>query len=45
MTYRFQISQQGGGRYAVIDMQTRQTRYVGSLDGARQVQARLMAGR
>lgn len=44
MTYRFQISQQGGGQYAVIDMQTRQTRYVGALDGARQAQARLMAG-
>lgn len=40
---RFQISQQGGGKYAVIDVHTRQIRYVGSLDGARQAQARLMA--
>jgi hypothetical protein len=41
---RFQISQQGGGQYAVIDIRTRQVRYLGSLDGARQAQARLMAG-
>jgi hypothetical protein len=41
----FQISQQGGGQYAVIDARTRQVRFVGSLDGARQAQARLMAGR
>ena len=41
MTYRFQISQQGGGKWAVIDMRTRQVRYVGSLDGARQAQAQL----
>lgn len=40
---RFQISIQGGGKYAVIDTRTGQTRYVGSLDGARQVQARLNA--
>jgi hypothetical protein len=40
---RFQISMQGGGKYAVIDIRTRQVRYVGSLDGARQVQARLLA--
>lgn len=41
---RFQISPQGGGKYAVIDTRTRQTRYVGSLDGARQAQAQLNAG-
>lgn len=40
---RFQISQQGGGRYAVIDVRTGQTRYSGSLDGARQAQAQLNA--
>jgi hypothetical protein len=40
---RFQISMQGGGKYAVIDIRTRQVRYVGSLDGARQAQARLLA--
>lgn len=40
---RFLISQQGGGKYAVIDARTRQTRYIGSLDGARQAQARLNA--
>ena len=40
---RFQISQQGGGKYAVIDIRTRQIRFCGSLDGARQAQARLMA--
>lgn len=40
---RFQISQQGGGQYAVIDIRTRQVRYCGSLDGARQAQARLNA--
>lgn len=40
---RFQISQQGGGKYAVIDIRTRQVRYSGSLDGARQAQARLLA--
>lgn len=39
---RFQISQQGGGKYAVIDITTRQIRYCGSLDGARQAQAQLM---
>lgn len=44
MTYRFQISQQGGGKYAVIDTRTRQIRFVGSIDGARQAQARLMRG-
>lgn len=42
-TMRFQISQQGGGKYAVIDIRTRQIRFCGSLDGARQAQARLMA--
>ena len=41
---RFQISQQGGGQYAVIDVTTRQTRYCGTLEGARQAQAHLMAG-
>lgn len=40
---RFQISQQGGGKYAVIDSRTRQVRYLGTLDGARQAQARLNA--
>jgi hypothetical protein len=40
---RFQISMQGGGKYAVVDTRTRQIRYVGSLDGARQAQARLLA--
>ena len=40
---RFQISQQGGGQYAVIDVTTRQIRFTGSLDGARQAQARLLA--
>lgn len=39
---RFVISQQGGGQYAVVDMQTRQVRYCGSLDGARQAQAQLL---
>lgn len=38
---RFQIDQIGGGQYVVIDVRTRQTRYRGSLDGARQVQAQL----
>lgn len=41
---RYQISMQGGGRYAVIDTRTGQTRYSGSLDGARQAQARLGRG-
>jgi hypothetical protein len=41
---RFLISQQGGGQYAVVDSRTRQVRFVGSLDGARQAQARLLAG-
>lgn len=41
---RFQISQQGGGQYAVIDVTTRQVRFCGSLEGARQAQARLLAG-
>ena len=40
---RFQISMQGGGKYAVIDVRTGQTRYCGSLDGARQAQAQLQA--
>lgn len=43
MTIRFQISMQGGGKYAVIDIRTGQTRYVGTPDGARQAQAQLMA--
>ncbi len=38
---RYQISIQGGGRYVVIDTRTGQTRYSGSLDGARQAQAQL----
>jgi len=38
---RYQISTQGGGQYAVIDVRTGQTRYCGSLDGARQAQAQL----
>lgn len=38
---RFQISIQGDGRYAVIDMRTGQVRYCGSLEGTRQVQAQL----
>ena len=42
---RFQISMQGGGRYAVIDVRTGQTRYSGSLEGARQAQSRLNASR
>jgi hypothetical protein len=44
MTYRFQICPRCGGTYAVIDRQTGQCHYVGTLDGARAVQARLMAG-
>jgi len=40
---RFQISPQGNGQYAVIDVRTGQTRYSGSLDGARQAQASLNA--
>jgi hypothetical protein len=40
---RFVISQQGGGRYSVIDTRTRQVRYTGSLEGARQAQASLLA--
>jgi len=39
---RFQISQQGGGKYSVIDIRTGQIRYTGSLEGARQVQAQLL---
>lgn len=38
---RYQISIQGGGKYAVIDTRTGQIRYTGSLDGARQAQASL----
>jgi hypothetical protein len=38
---RYQISIRGGGQYAVIDTRTGQTRYVGSLEGARQTQAQL----
>lgn len=45
MRTRFQIQVLGNDKYAVIDIATGQTRYVGSLDGARQAQARLMAGR
>lgn len=40
---RFLISPQGGGKYAVVDSATGQTRYCGSLDGARQAQAQLNA--
>lgn len=39
------ISIVGGGRYSVIDQRTGQVRYTGSLDGARQAQAQIMAGR
>jgi len=38
---RFLIDQIGGGQYVVIDRTTGQTRYRGSLDGARQAQAQL----
>jgi hypothetical protein len=38
---RYQISIQSNGRYAVIDVRTGQTRYEGSVDGARQAQAQL----
>lgn len=44
MIHRFQISPQGGGKYAVIDMRTGQVRYCGSIDGARQAQAQLSRG-
>lgn len=40
-TMRYQIDQIGGGQYVVIDVRTGQTRYRGSLDGARQAQAQL----
>lgn len=38
---RFLIDQIGGGQYVVIDRITGQTRYRGSLDGARQAQVQL----
>lgn len=41
---RFQIQVLGNNTYAVIDIATGQERYRGSLDGARQAQAKLMAG-
>jgi hypothetical protein len=41
---RFQLSIQGDGRYAVVDVRSGQIRYCGSLDGARQAQAQLNAG-
>lgn len=37
----FFIEQIGGGQYVVIDRRTMQTRYRGSIDGARQAQAQL----
>lgn len=40
---RFQIEARPFGRYAVIDSKTGQVRFVGSLDGARQMQAQLNA--
>lgn len=40
---RFQLSPRGNGKYAVVDVRTGQTRYLGSLDGARQAQASLNA--
>lgn len=40
---RFQSSPQGNGQYAVIDTRTGQVRYSGSLAGARQAQACLIA--
>lgn len=40
----FLIEQVGGGQYVVIDRRTGQTRYRGSIDGARQAQAQLNAG-
>jgi hypothetical protein len=36
------IDQIGGSTYVVIDRRTGQVRYRGSLDGARQAQARLL---
>lgn len=43
---RFLISpQQGGKFYAVIDSRTGQTRYVGTLEGARAAQASLGSAR
>lgn len=44
MSPRFQIKPLGQGKYAVIDVRTGQTRYCGSLDGARQAQASLNQG-
>lgn len=41
---RFQIEPRGGGKYAVVDVRTGQCRYLGPLEGARQMQAQLMAG-
>lgn len=38
------ISIQGGGKYSVVDQRTGQVRYTGTIDGARQAQAQLMAG-
>lgn len=40
----FLIEQVGGGQHVVIDRRTNQTRYRGTLDGARQVQAQLLRG-
>jgi hypothetical protein len=42
MTY--QIRPLGNGRYEVVNARTGQVRYSGSLDGARQAQARLERG-
>lgn len=38
---RFLLEAIGNGQYIVIDIRTRQVRFRGSLDGARQVQAQL----
>lgn len=40
---RYQISPRGDGLYSVIDIRTCQVMYVGSLAGARQAQAMLIA--
>lgn len=41
---KFQILPLSGGVYAVVDVRTGQFRYRGTLEGARQVQAQLVAG-
>jgi hypothetical protein len=42
VTMRFQISIRGDGRYEVIDVRTGQTRFCGSIDMARFIQATLL---